>query len=180
MTSTLFFFNLFPTPEPVSDRQSANLIQIPESDTNFERQIFDTVNQYRTSLKLSPLKLVSEISDAAREHSRWMCDAGVWEGEACHDGSGDRAQHLRSLGFCYIRENVATGQVSEYRYRTVENRRSTADLILTHWIASTKGHREVIEERESTYTGIGVASRNFQDEDGDEGVLIYVTQLFGR
>jgi len=186
MTGTIFdCFNLFPTPKPATDLLSESglsgePVRVSESDSSFENQIFDTVNQHRTSLRLPPLRLVPEISRTAREHSLWMCREEVWEGEICHTGSKDRGAHLMSLGFDFIRENVATAQVSEYRYRNLENRRSTADVILAHWIASTKGHRESIEERESTHTGIGVVSREFQDEDGDEWILIYVTQLFGR
>lgn len=183
MTNTLlnlFNFNLFPTPEPTVDRPPESSTQVPEPDTSFERQIFDTVNQHRTSLKLPPLRLVPEISDIAREHSRWLCDTDYWEGKVGHAGSDDRAKKVRKLGLVEISENLATAQVSEYRYRTVENRRSTADIILAHWIASTEGHRESIEERGSTHTGIGVFSRPVFDEDGNSGFIIYVTQLFGR
>ena len=84
------------------------------------------------------------------------------------------------LQFAEIRENVATAEVAEYRYRTVESRRSTANIVLAHWLASVKGHREAIEERESTHTGIGIVSRKFCDEDGDEGFRVYITQIFGR
>lgn len=178
MTSTFFdLFNLFPTP--ITDHP---LIEIHQSnnDIEFEAEIFNTVNQHRTSLKLPPLKLVDEISGIAREHCQWMCDADVWEGETCHYQSSTRAEKIRRFGFMETRENVATAEVSEYRYRTIESRRSTAKFILAHWIASVKGHREAIEERESTHTGIGVVSREVHDEDGNNGFRIYVTQLFAR
>lgn len=180
MTTTFFdLFNLFQTPEPSDDRP---LIEIHQSnnDIKFEMELFDTVNQHRTSLKLSPLKFVDEISDIAREHSQWLCDTDAWEGEICHVGSSPRAEKVRGFGFIEIRENVATAEVSEYRYRTIENRRSTANIILGHWLASVKGHRETIEERESTHTGIGVISCPVHDEDGANGFRIYVTQLFAR
>jgi uncharacterized protein YkwD len=122
MTSTLFnFFNLFPTPEPSVDRLPIEIHQ-SNNDIEFESVIFDVVNQHRTSLKLPPLKLVDKISDIAREHSQWMCDADVWEGAICHTGSDPRADKVKALRLIEIRENVATAEVSEYRYRNFENR----------------------------------------------------------
>lgn len=180
MTSTLFnFFNLFPTPEPASDHRPIEIHQ-SNNDIEFEAQIFDVVNQHRTSLKLPPLKLVTEISDIARKHSQWMCAAGVWEGESCHRDFDSRAKKVKNLRFIEISENVATAEVCEYRYQTIENRRSTANIILVHWLASIKGHREAIEELASTHTGIGVISCEVYDEDGTRGFRIYVTQLFAR
>lgn len=180
MTNTLFdFFNLFPVPEPASDRPLIETHQ-SNSDVEFETEIFNTVNQHRTSLKLPPLKLVAEVSDIAREHSQWMCDAEIWEGEICHYQSDARAEKVKQFRFVETSENVATAEVSEYRYRTIENRRSTANLILAHWLASVKGHREAIEDRQLTHTGIGVISCPVHDEDDCNGFRIYVTQLFAR
>lgn len=180
MASTFFdLFNLFPVQTTQIDRP---LIEVQQSsnDIEFEVEILDTVNQHRTSLKLPPLKLVAEISRIARKHSSWMCDAEVWEGEICHSQSDVRAERVRQFGFTEISENVATAEVSEYRYRTTDSRRSTANLILAHWLKSVKGHREAIEDRESTHTGIGVVSCDVHDEDGTNGFRIYVTQLFTR
>ena len=177
----LNFFNLFPPPEPTPEnRPSEAFIEFPELDACFESQIFDAVNQHRTSLKLPPLKLASEISDIARIHSQWLCTTDFWEGEVGHSGSDDRAKQVRKLGFREIRENIGTSQVIAPRYQTDKGQKTTANIILAHWIASKKGHREAIEERESTHTGIGVLSCSAYDEDGAAGFIVYVTQLFGR
>lgn len=185
MASTFFdLFNLFPVQTTQIDRPPIE-IQQSSNDIEFEAEILDAVNQHRTSLKLPTLKLVSEISRIAREHSSWMCDAEVWEGKICHTESDVRAERVRQFGFTEISEteiseNVATAEVSEYRYRTVDSRQSTANLILAHWLKSVKGHQEAIEERKSTHTGIGVISCPVHDEDGTNGFRIYVTQLFAR
>lgn len=180
MTSTLFnFFNLFPATGPASDRLP--IVHQSNNDSEFEAEIFDAVNQHRTSLKLPPLKLVTDISGVAREHSQWMCEADVWEGDVCHTGSRPRAEKVKAFQFIEIRENVATAEVIDYRYLTTEGRRSTANFILVErWLKSVKGHREAIKERESTHTGIGVVSCEVHDKYGNNGFRIYVTQLFAR
>jgi len=181
MTNTLLnFFNPFPVPvpEPVTDRPLE--IKVPEPDISFETEVFDVVNQHRTGLRLPPLKLVSGISGIARKHSQWLCDTDYWGGTIGHSGFIERAEQVRELGFKEIRENLGTAQVLAYHYKTVQSRRSITELMLAKWIASTQGHREAIEEVESTHTGIGVVSHPARDEDGDSGFVIYVTQLFAR
>ena len=178
MSSAFFdLFNLFSTPKPSVDRPQIE-IQQSESDTSFEFQIFYAVNQHRSTLELPLLDCVTKINEIARQHSQWMCTNELWESEACHFNAGDRAAQIQELGFGKVAEIIATAQVSKYRYQTFENRKSTANVILAHWIASTAGHREAIEEQSYTNTGVGIVSREFPDEDGDECRLIYVTQLF--
>jgi uncharacterized protein YkwD len=177
MNSTFFdLFNLFSKPKPSVDRPQVK-IQQSESDASFESQIFYAVNQHRTTLEIPSLDLVAKIGEIARQHSQWMCSNEIWEGEACHFSAGDRATQVQKLGFGKVAENIATAQVSKYRYRTFDNRKLTANIILAHWIASA-GHREAIEEQSYTHTGIGVISRELCDEDGDASRFIYVTQLF--
>jgi len=181
MTNTLLnFFNLFPVPvpEPVTDRPLE--IKVPEPDVSFEIEVFNAVNRHRIGLRLPPLKLVSEISDIARKHSQWLCDTDYWSGKIGHSGFAKRAEEVRQLKFKEIRENLGTAQILEHHYKTVQSRRSITELMLAKWIASTEGHREAIEEVESTYTGIGVVSHPAHDEDGNSGFVIYVTQLFAR
>lgn len=178
MNSTFFnLFTLFSIPKAGVDRPQIEIKQ-SESDASFESQIFYAVNQHRSSLKIPLLDPVAKIDEIARQHSQWMCNNEMWESEACHLNAGDRAAQIQKLGFGKVAENIATAQVSKYRYQTFDNRRSTASIILAHWIASTVGHREVIEERSYTHTGIGIVSREVCDEDGDSSRFIYVTQLF--
>lgn len=182
MANTLFnFFNLFPAPEPVTDRLPETTIQIPtKSDFSFETEVFDIVNGHRTSLRLPPLRSVSGIADIAKKHSQWLCDTAYWGGEIGHSGFLERAEQVRKLGFQEIRENLGTAQVLECHYKSFQSRRSITELMLAEWIASTRGHREAIEECESTHTGVGVVSHPAYDENGNSGFVIYVTQLFAR
>ena len=177
MTNSLLdFVKLFSTLKPSLDRPQIEIKQ-SESDASFEFQIFYAVNQHRTAVKLPLLDPVAKIDRVARQHSQWMCHSELWEGEACHLNAGDRVTQVENLGFGKVGEIIATAQVSRYRYQTFDNRKSTANIILAHWIAST-GYREVIEKQSYTHTGVGVVSRENRDEDGDSSRFIYVTQLF--
>src|SRR5680860_180351 len=100
----------------------------PISYSNFETEVLELVNIYRTEKGLSQLIFLDEISHQASNHNNHMIE----KDEVCHHEFGKRFSALvNTVEADAVSENVA------YGYRT-------ADAVVQAWIKS-KGHRENME-----------------------------------
>ncbi len=124
------------------------------SYTTIEKEIQALINQYRSSLNLSELKLQDIITEKADEHSDTMIKDGV----ASHKNFGERAAYIKNtLGADDVAENVGVNY-------------NSAQGIVNAWINSD-GHREVLEDN---FTHIGVSAK--KDADGN----YYYTTIFSK
>jgi uncharacterized protein YkwD len=137
--------------------KSANISDVSGSYPNMtqkEKEVFTTINQYRISKGLAPLKWISRIATTAEKHSSDMALRKTGFG---HEGFEKRFELLKNkLGKLIAgAENVAYGNVSTQE-------------IIQDWINSPD-HKHNIEG-DYNCTGIGVA----RSKDG----LIFYTQIF--
>ena len=124
----------------------------PISYSNFETEVLELVNIYRTEKGLSQLIFLDEISHQASNHNNHMIE----KDEVCHHEFGKRFSALvNTVEADAVSENVA------YGYRT-------ADAVVQAWIKS-KGHRENMEGKH-THFGISI----LEDEEGK----FYFTNIF--
>ena len=121
-----------------------------------EKDILYYINQYRSSIGLPALQIISAATDQATQHSMDMANRATPFG---HEGFDERIDNItRKIGFVHASaENVAYGKL-------------TAKEVVDLWLNSP-GHKKNIEGNYSL-TGIGVA----KDADG----LVFYTQIFLR
>ena len=121
-----------------------------------EKSVHRQINQYRKKKGLPPLKINSQVSKIARQHSKNMANKQVSFG---HSGSGSRYSKIgKIIKYRGVAENVAYNQ----------GYKNPGKNAVTGWIKST-GHRRNIEGKYQV-TGIGIA-KNSRGE-------YYFTQLF--
>ncbi len=141
------------------ERQQIKRIDTLVSGTRagIERNVFEQVNDYRSSRGLVPLSWDSRMNALARDHSEWMARRG----KLSHRGSDGRFKDLQSSGVIGFAENVA--------YNLGHG--DPAGTAVSGWIRSRGHHRNMTN---STYrlTGVGIARSK------DSGW--YFTQVFGR
>lgn len=119
-----------------------------------EADLFERVNDYRTTKGLNVLTFSDETYKLAQEHTQFM----IIEDRISHDYFSDRAQEIAKVtNAVYVAENVA----KEY---------PNAEMALQGWLDSDS-HRKTIEGN-FTHTVISI-KENF------EGKLFY-TQIFFR
>jgi len=122
--------------------------------SRFEEDILSKINQHRSSKGLSPLKMNTQITAEAEEHSQQMASGKTSFGHSGFDARVKRISNV--LGPARkSAENVALGSKSP-------------EEVVSGWLNSP-GHKQNIEG-DFTLTGIGVARNK-------NGVL-YFTQLF--
>ena len=122
--------------------------------SRLEEDILTKINRHRSSKGLSPLKMNSDITTEAEEHSQQMASGKTSFGHSGFDARIKRISNV--LGPARkSAENVALGS-------------NSADEVVGGWLNSP-GHKQNIEG-DFTLTGIGVARNS-------KGVLYY-TQLF--
>lgn len=124
------------------------------SQSSFELELLDLVNEYRVSKGLNALSIIEHISFVSSGHNDYMINVNT----ASHDGFENRKNNLEiALGAKGVGENVAAGY-------------ATAQATLNAWIASTS-HRLNME---SNYTHYGLSVK--QDASGKK----YYTLMFIR
>jgi len=110
-----------------SDNSSSDS-SLPEM-SSYEMEIFNLINQHRTSIGLKDLVFDGNIQVYAAEHSRNMAAKVV---EFGHDGFDDRAAKIiQAIQAKSVAENVAWGQ-------------NSAEQLVQSWLDSP-GHRKNIE-----------------------------------
>jgi uncharacterized protein YkwD len=121
-----------------------------------EKDILFYINQYRASIGLPALQMISAASEQATQHSIDMANRTTPFG---HEGFDERMDNIaKKIGFIHATaENVAYGKL-------------TAKEVVDLWLNSP-GHKKNIEGNYSL-TGIGVA----KDAHG----LVFYTQIFLR
>jgi uncharacterized protein YkwD len=121
-----------------------------------EKDILSYINQYRESIGLPVLQMISAASKQATQHSIDMANRTTPFG---HDGFDERIDNItKKIGFVHASaENVAYGKL-------------TAKEVVDLWLNSP-GHKKNIEG-DYALTGIGIA----KDADG----VVFYTQIFLR
>ncbi len=110
------------------------------TNSSFEIQVLDLVNQYRVSKGLNALSIIEEISYLGSTHNDYMITVGA----ASHDNFETRkATLINQLGAVMVGENVASGF-------------STAEGVLNGWLSSP-AHKANLEGVYSHY-GLAVKS----------------------
>jgi len=121
-----------------------------------EKDILYYINQYRASIGLPALQMISAAAEQATKHSIDMANRTTPFG---HEGFDERMDNIaKKIGFIHATaENVAYGKL-------------TAKEIVDLWLNSP-GHKKNIEGN-YTLTGIGLAK--------DAGGLVFYTEIFLR
>ncbi|WP_072013801.1 CAP domain-containing protein [Myxosarcina sp. GI1] len=142
---------------PVIDRD------INSPDTGIISKVLKLTNAERTKAGLKPLKLNSQLVDAAQNHSNDMAEDDFFSHRGI-DGSsvGDRAL---DSGYKYstVGENIAAGQ-------------RTAAEVVSGWMNSP-GHRANILN--PNYQEIGIGYEYLANDTGKVNYNHYWTQVFG-
>lgn len=130
-----------------SNKDAAGIAQL-------QAEVLKFINQYRVSIGLKELQMISEANLEALNHSVDMAKGDVPFG---HDGFDQRVNNIsKKIGLCMASaENVAMGMVD-------------AEQVVKMWLNSP-GHKRNIEGN-YTLTGIGIAR-------AANGYL-YFTQIF--
>ncbi len=123
--------------------------------SEYEQDVFDLINEHRTSIGKEKLIVHPYITESAREHSTNMATGKTDFG---HDGFFDRVADIKKKLEISGRsaENVA------YNYS------SAAQSVVDQWLKSP-GHKKNLEGA-YTISGVGIAK-------SEEGVYYY-TQIF--
>ncbi len=131
--------------------------QLSSKSIEWERRIFQLVNEYRVSKNLRPLKLVDKLSVYARDHSRAMVNNIISFGHGLFEKRIKK--YLTSLPLNGVAENVAY----------YLGRSNGAEKVFAEWLTCEE-HLINIESPESIYTGIGIVVNS----DG----VYYFSQLY--
>lgn len=146
-----------------SRTEPQNAIQSISSNSGYESQIFYSVNEYRTNLRLCALRSVAQLNEIALSHSRAMQKVNT----ASHDNWTERSKQIRVLGLMNCGENVGARECYPHEVAEMMN------WFVSGWIDSP-GHRQVMETSIFTYTGIGLTIGPYQKDT----VIIFATQVF--
>lgn len=123
------------------------------SYSKMELELLILVNNYRSSIGLPFLTMLTIASESADVHTDYMIEAG----QISHDNFSKRSQFLvNKANAIAVYENVANGYDS-------------AQTVLTAWLCS-KHHRKNIENPTIQYMGISI-ERNVSGK-------YYYTQIF--
>ena len=127
--------------------------------------VFHLINDERTVRGISPLRLNSDLDNAALNKSKDMLHRNYFE----HFAHGLKPWDFISLAgynYMYAGENLAM------KFETSEG-------MISAWMNSPK-HRDNILSPEFEDIGIGIVKGEFTDIDGSRGQTILVTNMFGR
>lgn len=120
--------------------------------TDFEKQVLDAVNEYRSSLGLNTLVFTDNAYDEAESHTEYM----ISKGQLSHDNFRTRASRIsQNTNASYVAENVAKNY-------------NTAETVLNAWLNSNS-HKNTIEG-DFTHTTITVRK--------DANETLFYTQIF--
>ncbi len=124
-----------------------------QSQTDYDKQVLDTINAHRISIGLTGLVHNDFLWQIANEHSENMANGDVPFG---HTGATERSDRIKQqIGNGSIAENVATSK-------------ETITVVVESWLTS-QGHKSNIE---GNYTLTGLSA--IQSGDG----TWYYTQIF--
>ena len=140
--------------EELFENQAKTLEEITIELSAQEQELFNLVNQHRTSMGMGTLEFSEEAYKYALEHNEHM----IGEGELSHDNFSSRAAE--------IAEETAAEHVAE----NVARNYPLAEMALEGWLDSA-AHKETIEGN-FTHTALSI--------ELDTGGNPYYTQIFLR
>ncbi len=160
-----FFTTLVAATSP-SNQTASITTESPSSSIQlhaFIKRVLDLTNLERTKAGLSPLKLNSQLTQAAQLHSEDMANSDYFSHRGYNGSSvGDR---IYACGYKYTcaAENIAAGQ-------------TTPEEVVQAWMESP-GHRKNILN--SKYEEIGIGYYYLAHDTGEVNYNHYWTQNFG-
>jgi uncharacterized protein YkwD len=127
--------------------------QVTHTYKEMETELLQLVNDYRTSIKLKPLKVNVFVSNLAERHSRDMATKKVDCGNEGFKQRTDKIYEQQKPVYSFA-ENIACGKL-------------TAREVMDDWLNSEKHKKNM--EGDFNYSGIGIA------KNADS---FYVTEIF--
>ena len=148
-----FLFSCSSDDNDITNLSEENGITL--SYTDIELEIFNLVNDHRTSKGVPKLDVFNIVSNEAITHTDYMIETG----DVSHANFGTRSQNLITYASATsVAENVAYGY-------------NSAEAVVNAWLNSD-GHRVNIEN--ASYTDFGISTKK-----NDEG-RYYFTNIFIR
>ncbi|PHR72834.1 MAG: hypothetical protein COA67_03800 [Lutibacter sp.] len=148
-----FLFSSCSSDNEIEEFNSYGRHDISLSYTNMEQEIFNLINNHRTSKGLPELGIYNIVSSEAITHTDYMIETG----DVSHANFGTRHQNLVAYASAKsVSENVAYGF-------------SSAEAVVNAWLNS-EGHRLNIEN--ASFTDFGISTKG-----NDEG-RYYFTNIF--
>ncbi len=123
------------------------LAPVARAETNIERaeqQLFDAINEYRTSKGLPKLKRDAHLAAAARKHAGLLASRGELSHQLPMEASLTGRAHQAGARYRSLAENVAQGR--------------GVRMICDMWIQS-EHHRANLLDSDMDSLGVGIAER---------------------
>lgn len=136
----------------IEEQNNLTISVSSNTQTDFENQLFDLINEYRVSIGLNELQFESTSYFYANEHNRFMIE----KGQISHAHFGQRAKS--------ISDKTGANDVSE----NVARHYDTATEAFEGWLNSPN-HRKNLEGN-YTHSALSVLT----DDNGE----LYYTQIF--
>jgi uncharacterized protein YkwD len=131
-----------------------------------ERLILKQVNTFRQHHKREPVKLNSDLDDAAEYFAEYMAKTGNYGHQADGKQPSERARE-HDYEYCIVLENIA------WAYRSDGfTPEELAEQFVSGW-ENSPGHRKNMLEANVVHTGTAVAQNQ-------ESGKYYAVQMFGR
>ncbi|MGR3499713.1 MAG: CAP domain-containing protein [Limimaricola soesokkakensis] len=139
---------------------------------DLERQMLSLINEERTTLGLSPLKLELNLNDSSEDHSNWMLQSDTFS----HTGQGGSSatDRMRAADFDFS-GSWASGENLAWQSERGASGLSDDVGDLHESLMNSPGHRANILNPDFEYVGIGIERGDFKGWDG-----VMVTQNFAR
>ena len=133
-----------------------------------EANIFAFVNEYRQDAGSPPLVQTASMQKAARSHSKYMADTGLFE----HSKGQPYVENILQLpiGFMTSRTQFSTA------YQKLKPPAEMAANVASRWFSSPK-HRAALLDPLYRFSGVGLA---VVDSPNGNGQLLYGAQTFQR
>ncbi|MCZ4261708.1 CAP domain-containing protein [Limimaricola sp. G21655-S1] len=139
---------------------------------DLERQMLSLINEERSTLGLSSLKLELNLNDSSEDHSNWMLQSDTFS----HTGQGGSSatDRMRAADFDFS-GSWASGENLAWQSERGASGLSDDVVDLHESLMNSPGHRANILNPDFEYVGIGIERGDFKGWDG-----VMVTQNFAR
>jgi uncharacterized protein YkwD len=117
---------------------------VPPDDLAIEQSVVDLINQNRSASGLSPLTLVSELTQAARRHSRDMADNNLTEHTGSDGSNGGQRMQEAGYEWAWWAETIGWGF-------------SGNPASMVNWWMNSSIHRGIILSDSLEDLGVGYA-----------------------
>lgn len=136
----------------------------------FEQEMLALINEERTSRGLNPLKLESQLNDAAEDHSAWMLNTDTFS----HTGAGGSTstERMKDAGFDFSGNWRSGENIAWQSERGAEGINDDVEQLHQN-LMNSPSHRANILNPDYEYIGIGIEEGDYNGWDA-----VMVTQNF--